>query len=291
MPPRRTPGPAVARPEQLVLQSLASVAPTPVLAQPRLSRPLFPQTTAPANESSGEPGHAVAITADTPNKLRGLTGIRVSLNFRDAEIADIARIIAEKAGLNIVSRKPIVGRTTVRLDNIPVGNALDIILKGNDYSYEVKDDIIWILQKGDEPSETMIFFIKQVRASDLQPLVKYSLDQDEAISAAFPTDSPVTTPGVSAMDTGSAPDQYGPPAPVTVLAPTAPRSATPRRWSVILDDRSNALIVTAPRRKLEEIGRMVAAMDFNRGGQAVMSGALEERIFKLKFIEKDTLIK
>ncbi len=277
----------------------------PVVAAPlaRLSKPLFPEAVERPARPANEPAHAVAITPDSPNKLRSLNDIKVSLNFKDAEIADIARIIAEKAELNIVSRKPIVGRTTVRLDNVAVGTALDVILKGNDYSYDVKDGIVWVLQKGDEPPETMIFFIKHVRAVDLLRLVENCLGQDDAPPVAVPTyAAPVPAdPAMmggqagagSAVGSGSDAIDLSTPAAPTV-APTysvltGPRGApTTRRANVILDDRANALIVTAPRRKLEEIARIIAAMDFDQGGGA--KGYTEERIFKIKYIDKATLI-
>ncbi len=53
-----------------------------------------------------------------------------------------------------------------------------------------------------------------------------------------------------------------------------------------MDDRSNSLIVTAARIKLDEIAALVAVFDVPMG-----SGQSSERIYKLKYIDRSTLEK
>jgi type IV pilus secretin PilQ/predicted competence protein len=55
-------------------------------------------------------------------------GRRISLDFKDVEIADVLRIIAEVSDLNIVAGEEVEGTVTIRLVDVPWDQALDVIL-------------------------------------------------------------------------------------------------------------------------------------------------------------------
>ncbi|MBW2416368.1 MAG: type IV pilus secretin PilQ [Deltaproteobacteria bacterium] len=55
-------------------------------------------------------------------------GRRVSLDFKDADIANILRLIAEVSDLNVIAGEEVVGRVTIRLVDVPWDQALDVIL-------------------------------------------------------------------------------------------------------------------------------------------------------------------
>jgi type IV pilus assembly protein PilQ len=55
-------------------------------------------------------------------------GRRVSLDFKDAEIGNILRLIADVSDLNIIAGEEVSGTVTVRLVEIPWDQALDVIL-------------------------------------------------------------------------------------------------------------------------------------------------------------------
>jgi len=80
--------------------------------------------------------------------LKSLTNETVTMNFRDVEIADIVRLLASKASLNVVSRNQITGRTMVNFENLPVGTAIETILLTNDYGYAARDGVLWIFKEG-----------------------------------------------------------------------------------------------------------------------------------------------
>jgi type IV pilus assembly protein PilQ len=56
------------------------------------------------------------------------TGRRISLDFKDVEIADVLRLIAEVSDLNVIAGDEVKGRVTIRLVEIPWDQALDVIL-------------------------------------------------------------------------------------------------------------------------------------------------------------------
>jgi len=55
-------------------------------------------------------------------------GRRVSLDFKDVEIADVLRLIAEVSDLNIIAGDEVAGNVTIRLVEVPWDQALDVIL-------------------------------------------------------------------------------------------------------------------------------------------------------------------
>jgi type IV pilus assembly protein PilQ len=60
------------------------------------------------------------------------TGRKLSLDFKDADIKNILRLIAEVSNLNIIAGDDVKGTVTIRLVDVPWDQALDIILQSND---------------------------------------------------------------------------------------------------------------------------------------------------------------
>ena len=57
------------------------------------------------------------------------TGKKISLDFQDADIKNVLRLIAEVSGFNLITSDEVTGKVTVKLLNVPWDHALDIILK------------------------------------------------------------------------------------------------------------------------------------------------------------------
>lgn len=55
-------------------------------------------------------------------------GRRISLDFKDVEIEDVLRLIAEVSDLNIISGDEVSGKVSIRLVDVPWDQALDVIL-------------------------------------------------------------------------------------------------------------------------------------------------------------------
>jgi type IV pilus assembly protein PilQ len=56
------------------------------------------------------------------------TGRRISLDFKDVEISDVLRLIADVSELNIIAGDEVKGEVTIRLVDVPWDQALDVIL-------------------------------------------------------------------------------------------------------------------------------------------------------------------
>jgi type IV pilus assembly protein PilQ len=86
------------------------------------------------------PPQAAGVSA-SPERF---TGKRVSLDFQDAEISSVLRLIADVSGLNMVVGDAVRGKVTLKLLNVPWDQALDLILKLNNLGQIREGNIIWI---------------------------------------------------------------------------------------------------------------------------------------------------
>ncbi|MBN1518426.1 secretin and TonB N-terminal domain-containing protein [Candidatus Sumerlaeota bacterium] len=86
----------------------------------------------PTSGQVGLAGTGIAqLDQETIQKLQK----RVNLNFKDEDLQNVVRIIAEDTGLNIVlSAKDVKGKITLKLNDVPVGTALEAILRTHNLS-------------------------------------------------------------------------------------------------------------------------------------------------------------
>ncbi|RMF17865.1 MAG: type IV pilus secretin PilQ [Gammaproteobacteria bacterium] len=73
------------------------------------------------------------LTADEAEQRRKekfpYTGEKLSLNFQDIEVRSVLQLIADFTGLNLVASDTVGGRITLRLQNVPWDQALELVLK------------------------------------------------------------------------------------------------------------------------------------------------------------------
>jgi type IV pilus assembly protein PilQ len=71
------------------------------------------------------------IERGRPSEANAYTGQKISMDFRDADIVNVLRILAEIAGENIIITDDVKGRITLRLADVPADQALDLLLQMN----------------------------------------------------------------------------------------------------------------------------------------------------------------
>ncbi len=74
------------------------------------------------------PVEQAAITPGLFDEEREYTGERLTLNFQDLETRAVLQLIADFSGLNIVVSDTVQGSVTLRLQNVPWDQALDIVM-------------------------------------------------------------------------------------------------------------------------------------------------------------------
>jgi len=71
-------------------------------------------------------------------------GRRISLDFQQAEISNVLRLIAEVSGFNVVIGDGVKSKVTMKLVSVPWDQALDMILKMNGLGKIKQGNILWI---------------------------------------------------------------------------------------------------------------------------------------------------
>jgi len=127
-------------PEEVPAPSAAPVeeAPAQVVQPPQASpekespAPVLSEVEEPAVEAAGEEVQPPpSALSQAEEEVSGYTGQPISLDFRDTDIRDVLRILADISGINIIATDDVSGRITLRLINVPWDQALDVVLQAN----------------------------------------------------------------------------------------------------------------------------------------------------------------
>jgi type IV pilus secretin PilQ/predicted competence protein len=118
-----------------------------------------------SQEGSAEAGAELEpITADPSSG-------RVTIDFKEADIQNVLRILSYKSGVNIIAGKDVTGLVTIRLVDVPWEKALDAVLKTYGYAYDRDDNIVRIttlenLKK--EELSTQVFTLNYAQAAEAE---------------------------------------------------------------------------------------------------------------------------
>ena len=120
-------------------------------------------------------------------------GRRISLDFQQADISNVLRLIAEVSGFNIVIGESVKSKVTMKLVSVPWDQALDMILKMNGLGKIKQGSILWIdslanlAKQEDEEARAKdakvksedlvdrVFYIRNLQATELMTSLKQNL--------------------------------------------------------------------------------------------------------------------
>jgi type IV pilus assembly protein PilQ len=145
----------------------------------------------PAQEVQSAPQVEQVQPAETQTAIAqdSVSSENVTLDFKEADIRNVLKIIALKAGVNIVSTPEVMGNVTIRLVDVAWDRALDAILKTNGFGYDRQGNIIIVApiekltaQKKQEvelaqvqPTLTEVFALKYLDAQDAKKALETQL--------------------------------------------------------------------------------------------------------------------
>lgn len=116
----------------------------------------------------------------------------VTLDFKEADIQNVLKIISYKAGVNIVTTPDVTGAVTIRLVDVPWQTALDVILKTYGYGMQKQGNIILITKlenmskiQAEETLQTEIFTLKFLDAQDAEKILISLLSPRGKISVLY----------------------------------------------------------------------------------------------------------
>jgi type IV pilus assembly protein PilQ len=110
----------------------------------------------------------------------------VTLDFKEADIRNVLKIISYKAGVNIVTTPEVMGNVSIRLVDVPWEKALQAILKTYGFGYERQGNIITVapidkltaMKKQEvelaqvQPTVTEVFNLKYIDAADVKKAIE-----------------------------------------------------------------------------------------------------------------------
>lgn len=162
-------------------------------------------------------------------------GDRISLNFQDIEVRAVLQLIADFTELNLVASDTVTGRITLRLQNVPWDQALELVLKTRGLDKRQIGNVLMVAPADEiaERERQQIEANKQI--AELAPL------NTEFIRIRYAKADAI-------VDLFSAGSEDG-------------GSLISARGSVIVDPRTNSLIVTETAAKLAEIRNLIDLVD------------------------------
>ncbi|VAW62244.1 Type IV pilus biogenesis protein PilQ, partial [hydrothermal vent metagenome] len=166
----------------------------------------------------------------------GYTGERLSLNFQDIPVRAVLQLIADFTGLNVVVSDSVDGNLTLRLKNVPWDQALDIILKAKGLSKRESGNVMLIAPSEEIAAQEKLDLEALQQVTELAPIRSAFFE----INFAKVTD-------LAQLFEGSGDDGS-----LSLLSP---------RGSVIMDERTNTLIVKDTDTVISEIRRTLKKLD------------------------------
>jgi len=124
----------------------AAIGPPPesaVTAEPALTR--IGEQTIGQGPAKIDPDSPLAILQEGGfQEGKPYVGRRISLDFKDAEIDDVLRLVAEVSDLNVIAGDEVGGKVTIRLVDVPWDQALDVILMTQGLGFERVGNVLRI---------------------------------------------------------------------------------------------------------------------------------------------------
>ncbi len=169
-------------------------------------------------QESGSPAVSAAppvIEARTVTPDRTYEGEAITMSLKDADIKDVLRSFAQLSGLNVVVQPNVAGTVTVELTEVPWDQALEQVLKINSLGYELEGNIMRIAP------------IAQLRSE---------AEEQQRLRAAQALSIPLRT--IVRRVSYAQASQVA-----RVLASGGGASIMSQRGSVVVDNRTNTLII------------------------------------------------
>jgi type IV pilus secretin PilQ/predicted competence protein len=191
-------------------------------------------------------------TDKVPGEDKKYTGQKISLEFKDADIKNVFRLLAEVSGKNILVTDDVNRRITVRLIEVPWDQAMDLIIDTNGLGKEETGNVIRISTAGRLKSERDALAAARKSEENLEPLQTAYLTVNYAKVMR------------GANDTNTDKD----------LVEKAKALLSPR-GRVEADQRTNTLIVRDIRSSIEEIQNLIGRLDMRTPQVLIESNLIE----------------
>jgi type IV pilus assembly protein PilQ len=161
------------------------------------------------------------------------TGERLTLNFQDIEVRAVLQLLADTSGQNIVVSDTVKGRVTLRLQNVPWDQALDIVLRTKGLDMRRKDTVILVAPQAEIAAREKAELAAQKDVQELAPLRTEFLQINYAKASEI----------AKLLKSGSG------------------GSLLSARGNVSIDERTNTLLLQDTAEQIDQVRAMVATLD------------------------------
>jgi type IV pilus assembly protein PilQ len=168
------------------------------------------------------------------------TGERLTLNFQDIDVRSVLQLLADTSGQNIVVSDSVTGNLTLRLQNVPWDQALDIVLRTKGLDKRRQDNVIIIGPTAELASREKAELAARKEVQELSPVrtefmqVNYAKVAD-LMKLIRPTGAGAAGGGKNTMLSA--------------------------RGTLSIDERTNTLLVQDTAENLADIRRLVQTLD------------------------------
>ncbi len=163
------------------------------------------------------------------------TGEKLSLNFQDIEVRSVLQLIADFTDLNLVASDTVQGSITLRLQNVPWDQALDLVLKTKGLDKRKIGNVLLVAPADEIAARERQELEAKKQVAELAPLRK------EIIQLNYAKASDIAGLYEDTANAGTLKDDM--------------------RGSVIFDDRTNSLLVTLTQERIDELRRIITQID------------------------------
>jgi type II secretory pathway component HofQ len=126
-----------------VLLRIVRLAAVFLVAVPALAAPRKPQAASRTRVRVSRPaetrGYFAIVLGEPVGRFHGEP---ISLDLKDADLRDVLLTFSKLARLNMVIDPDVRGSVTVRLENVPWDQALEVILKSNGLGYVLEGSMV-----------------------------------------------------------------------------------------------------------------------------------------------------
>lgn len=187
------------------------------------------------------------------------TGDKLTLNFQDIPVRSVLQILADFTNLNIVASDTVKGNVTLRLEDVPWDQALDLVLKSRGLGKRQDGNVVRVAplkeileqEKSElqavkeieevEPLHTEIIQINYTTAEAIETVLKNAAKSASTGKDSDETDLASTTAATSGVDVTQ-----------TVLS---------KRGNVTSDPRTNQVIVRDTAKNIEQVRSLIRQLD------------------------------
>ncbi len=177
-----------------------------------------------------QPARKAAQKADDK---RVYTGERLTLNFQDIETRAVLQLLADASGQNIVVSDSVSGSVTLRLQNVPWDQALDIVLRTKGLDKRKNDNVIIVAPTEELAAREKAELAARQDVQELAPLRSEFLQVNYAKAADL----------------------------AELIKSQGDGGLLSKRGSVTVDERTNTLLLQDTADRLDDIRRLVGTLD------------------------------